>query len=126
MRSILPAVEPGANASVTLTVTDADTALALRSGEVRVLSTPRVLALVEEAAVAVVAGQLGAHQTTVGAWVELTHLRPTRVGGTVMAHATLTAVEGCRLEFAVHVDEGDIQVARGRHRRAVVDRAAFT
>jgi fluoroacetyl-CoA thioesterase len=118
-------VEPGATATAALVVTDADTALALRSGSVPVLSTPRILALAEEAAVTAVADLLAPGQTTVGAWVELAHLRPTRVGVTVEAHATLVAVNGRRLEFAFHVLEGDIEVARGRHRRAIVDHAAF-
>jgi fluoroacetyl-CoA thioesterase len=116
----------GASATVALVVSDADTALALRSGTVPVLSTPRVLALAEEAAVTALADRLPGHQTTVGAWVELWHLRPTRVGATVVAHAVLAAVEGKRLEFTFQVREGDTEVARGRHRRVVVDLAAFT
>ena len=42
---------PGLTASVTLVVDDADTALALGSGDVPVLGTPRVIALAEEATV---------------------------------------------------------------------------
>lgn len=115
----------GTSATVTLTVTDADTAIALRSGDVAVLGTPLVVALVEQAAVAVVGPDLAAGRTSVGARVELDHLRPTRVGATVEASATLTAVEGDRLEFRVTVTEGGREVARGRHRRVLVDRDRF-
>lgn len=121
----MPVVEPGLVAEVTLTVTAADTAVALRSGDVEALATPRVVALVEQAAVAAVAGALAPHQTTVGSWIELAHLAPTRVAATVVARATLESVDGRRLTFAVSVTEHGTEVARGRHRRAIVDRAAF-
>ena len=46
---------PDLTASVTLTVTDADTAQTLGSGDVPVLGTPRVLAIAEAATVAATA-----------------------------------------------------------------------
>ncbi len=118
-------LEPGLRATVSLTVGDADTAVALRSGDVAVLATPRVVALAEQAAVAAVRPALPADHTSVGTRVELDHLAPSRVGATVTATAELLAVEGRRLEFAVVVRDGDTEVARGRHTRAVVDRARF-
>ena len=63
-----------------LTVTDADTAQALGSGDVPVLATPRVVALVEAATVAATASAAGRGQTTVGTRVELDHPPPTPVG----------------------------------------------
>ena len=66
----------GLTASVALVVTDADTAIALRSGDVPVLGTPRLLALVEEASVKAVEGTLPAGHTTVGMRVQLDHLHP--------------------------------------------------
>lgn len=119
------AIEPGAEATVALTVADADTAVALGSGDVAVLATPRIIALAEQAAVAAVSGHLPEHLTTVGAHVELDHLAPTRVGGTVQASALLEAVEGRSLTFSITVTEGTTEVARGRHRRSAVDRAQF-
>jgi predicted thioesterase len=118
-------VEAGTSATVALTVTEADTALALRSGDVPVLGTPRVVALVEQAAVAAVRDQLAPEQTSVGAVVELEHRRPTRVGATIEAQVVLAAVDGTRLEFRFTVTEGGREVARGRHRRVIVDRTGF-
>ena len=69
--------EPGLAAEVDLTVADADTAVAMRSGEVPVLATPRVVALCEEASVKAIAGRLVARQTSVGMRVQLDHLAPT-------------------------------------------------
>ena len=70
------ALEPGLQAAFRYTVTEADTAAAIGSGEVPVLATPRVLALAERATVAAVAGALQAGATTVGTRVELDHLAP--------------------------------------------------
>ena len=119
-------LQAGLEGRTTLTVTEADTALALGSGDVPVLGTPRVLALAEEAAVAALAGHVPATSTTVGAWVELHHLAPTRVGATVEALAGLVEVDDRRLEFRIDVHEGDQLVAHGRHRRVLVARARFT
>ena len=55
----------GLTAKISLVVTSDDTAEAAGSGDVPVLSTPRIVALCEEAAVAAVAGQLADHETTV-------------------------------------------------------------
>jgi fluoroacetyl-CoA thioesterase len=118
-------LSPGLTASVELIVADTDTAMALRSGDVPVLATPRVVALVEEATVACVTPLLDSGLTTVGTRVEVEHLLPTVVGESVIARARLDAVDGRRLAFAVWVSSGEAEVARGRVERVVVDRVKF-
>jgi predicted thioesterase len=112
-------------AQVRLTVTEADTASFMRSGDIPVLATPRVVALCEEAACAALAGMLEPGSTSVGTWIDLEHLAPSPVGAEVVAKATLALVDGRRLEFDVTVSDGGAVVAKGRHRRQVVDRARF-
>jgi predicted thioesterase len=119
-------LRPGLAGSVSLTVTADDTAIALGSGDVPVLGTPRVVALAEEAACAALIGQLDPAATSVGVRIELDHLKATQVGGTVTAAATLTAVQGRKLDFTLSVRQDDVEVARGRHRRIVAPRATFT
>ncbi len=116
---------PGLTASVTLVVADADTALALRSGDVPVLGTPRVIALAEQASIEAIAKDLPEGRTTVGYQVQLAHLTPTAVGGTVVAEATLEQVEGRRLTFRVSVNDARGLVAAGRITRVIVERARF-
>ncbi|MBM7078244.1 thioesterase family protein [Micromonospora humida] len=116
---------PGLTARVELTVTGADTAAAVGSGDVPVLATPRVLALAEAATVAATAAAMPAGSTTVGVRVELSHLAATPVGRTVVAHARLVEADGRRLLFAVTVTDGDTTVASGRVERALVDRQRF-
>jgi predicted thioesterase len=116
---------PGLTASVTLVVAEGDTALALRSGDVPVLGTPRVIALAEQASVEATESELPSGRTTVGYQVQLAHLTPTPVGGTVVAEATLEQVEGRRLTFRVSVSDARGLVAAGRITRVVVERARF-
>jgi predicted thioesterase len=61
----------------------------------------------------------------VGYRVQLDHLAPTAVGGTVRAEATLEAIEGRRLTFRVSVSDGHGLVAAGRITRVIVERARF-
>jgi fluoroacetyl-CoA thioesterase len=116
---------PGLVGAVETVVGPADTAVALGSGDVEVLGTPRVLALLEAATVAAVAAALEPGATTVGSRVEVEHLAPTRPGAAVRAEATLTELAGRRLTFTATLTEGDRVVARGTIRRALVDRARF-
>ena len=113
-------MQVGDSATVTHVVTEADTATAFGSGDVDVLGTPKVVALVEAATVAAIAGQVTDTETTVGAHVDLEHLRPTRVGAAVTAEATLREVDGNRLVFDVR-----LLVAHGTVTRVLVDRARF-
>jgi len=80
-------LRPGLSAAVELVVTDDDTALALKTGDVPVLATPRVVTLAEEATVNAVEGELAEGTTSVGYRVQLDHLAPTAVGGHVRAEA---------------------------------------
>ncbi len=118
-------VHIGLSATRDLAVTEADTATAMHSGDVAVLSTPRVVGLAEETAVAAVADALPGGSTTVGYRIQLDHLAPVPVGGKVRAEATLSAVEGRRLTFRVLVTDGHGLVAAGRITRVVVDTERF-
>lgn len=118
-------LRPGLATRVQLTVTDADTAQSLGSGDVPVLGTPRALALAEAATVALTAGRLPAGSTTVGVRAELDHLLATPVGGVVVAEAVLSEVDGRRLAFVVTVRQDEQVAARVRVDRMIVDREKF-
>lgn len=111
----------GSSASIDLTVGDADTAVAMLSGDVPVLATPRLVALFEEASMQAVAGQLGERETTVGMRVQIDHLAPTAVGSVVTADVTLDKVEGRRLIFTVSARDARGLVGAGKVTRVVVD-----
>ena len=118
-------LEPGLEATVEELVTEAMTAERLGSGDVPVLGTPAVLALVEAAAVGAVAGSLEADQTTVGSAADLQHVAPTGIGATVTATAALVEVDGRRLRFSFEVTDPAGPIARGTHTRVIVERERF-
>lgn len=119
------APRPGLSATASIVVSDADTAIALRTGDVPVVATPRVVQLAEEASVQALAGELDEGTTTVGYRVQLDHLAPTAVGGSMAAEATLEAVESRRLTFRVSVTDGRGLVAAGKITRVVVEHTRF-
>ena len=118
-------VEPGLSAEVELTVSEEDTALAMHSGDVHVLATPRIIALCEQASMAAVEGKLDPNETAVGHTVQLDHVAPTKVGGRVRAEASLQRVAGRRLTFTVSVTDARGLVAAGKVTRVVVDVDSF-
>ena len=118
-------LRPGLAAAVELVVGEGDTALALHTGDVPVLATPRVVTLAEEASVMAIDGELAEGSTSVGYRVQLDHLAPTAVGGKVRAEATLESIEGRRLTFRVSVNDGHGLVAAGRITRVIVERVRF-
>src|SRR5258708_34440173 len=115
----------GAVSRVELTVTDADTAQAVGSGDVPVLGTPRVLALAEAATVGATASRLPPGYTTVGTRVELEHRVATPIGGKVVAEARLSKADGRKLVFEIIVRDARRVVAEGRVERVIVDRRRF-
>ena len=118
-------IRHGSSATIEMEVTDADTAIQIRSGDVPVLATPRLVALFEEAAVTAIAGQLPEGQTSVGMRVQVDHLAPTAVGTVVTAEATLERVDGRRLQFTVSARDPRGLVGAGKVTRVVVDTERF-
>lgn len=108
-------------------VTTEDTALALGSGEVEVLATPRLLAWIEHATVAAARSRLAAGQTAVGTAVRLRHRKPSAVGEHITVHAEIADNAGAnRLNFTVRAEnENGETVADGEIDRAVVKRSEF-
>ena len=115
----------GRSASISRTVTDADTAVAFGSGDLPVLATPRLLAWCEAATCEAVDG-LQAGRTSVGSRVSLTHERPSPVGARVVVRAAVAHVDGRLIRFQVVVEHTDgTVVGHGEVTRVVVDRERF-
>lgn len=119
----------GMAGTASLEVTPADTAIALGSGDLPVLATPRMVALMEAAACNAVAPSLPTEMTSVGTRVDVRHTAASPLGATVTATARVTDVSGSKVTFdvtATHRHGGaTVEIGRGSHTRAVVDRASF-
>lgn len=118
-------LETGLTYTSRLTVGNENTAIALGSGDMPVLATPAMMALMENAAMLAVASELEDGDTTVGGHIESSHLRPTPVGAEVSATATLEKVEGRKLYFKVIAHQGDVVIGEGTHLRFIVNREKF-
>lgn len=114
-------------ATLTFVVGDDDTALAVGSGSLPVLGTPRLLAWLEAATCACVAPVVPEGSTSVGTRVQVEHLAASRVGAEVEVTASSAYVDGRLHRFTVSArDTGSGKVlAAGELTRVVVDAERF-
>jgi fluoroacetyl-CoA thioesterase len=117
---------PGLTGEKTITVRPEHTARHLGSGGVEVFATPSMVALMEEAALGAVDPLLPTGELTVGYSLDVRHLAATPLGMTVTAHATLTAVDGRMLTFAVEAFDARERIGEGTHVRAVISLDRFS
>ena len=118
-------METGLTHSTLAVVSESNTAAYIGSGDMAVLATPAMVALMENAAMHAVESNLEEGQTTVGSEIQTTHVKPTGVGGKVIATATLMAVEGRKLTFKVEARDEQGVIGEGSHVRYIVDRERF-
>jgi len=116
---------PGQRAEFSYRVTAADTAAQLGSGDVAVLGTPRVLALMERATVQAVARSLEPGETSVGVSAHLEHLAASPVGATVDVEAVVQERTGRRITCTARMSAGERTLATANIVRVVVNRATF-
>ena len=108
-----------------LQVTDSVTAIVVGSGDMPVLATPMMMALMENAAMLAIKEELPEGCTTVGGHIESSHLKPSKVGDVVRAEAEVTKVDGKKIEFKVTAYSGDTLIGEGTHLRFIVDKEKF-
>ena len=118
-------IDAGLTHKSEMVVTEAVTAKTIGSGDMAVLATPAMMALMENAAMLAVAEHLPDGCTTVGGHIESSHLSPTKVGETVSATAIVTGVEGKKITFKITAHCGDTLLGEGTHLRFIVDRTRF-
>lgn len=106
-------------------VTESMLACNVGSGDLRVLATPMMMALMENAAMNCVAGNLESGTSTVGGQIESSHLKPTGLGKTIRATAELTAIEGRKLSFKVKAEDEQGLIGEGSHIRFIVNIEKF-
>lgn len=102
-----------------------ETALSQGTGDVHVLSTPRLLQLMQEATMSALAGHLPEGMITAGLRINLDHLHGSEVGDEVTAVATLTRIEGRRLVFEAEAHTNGELAGTGRIIRVQIDKERF-
>ncbi len=118
-------METGLKHTSTLTVEEKHLAVNVGSGDLRVLATPAMMALMENAAMLAVAPELPEGSTTVGGQIASSHLKPTAIGKLVKATATLVEVDGRKLKFTIVAEDENGVIGEGEHLRFIVDKERF-
>ena len=113
---------PGLTGKSEMVVRQEDLVSRLGDVAVDVLSTPRLIQLLEEAAVAAIQEFIPPDQLSLGTEVRIKHLSPTPLGKKVVAHALLKEAEKNRLLFWVDAYDETEKVAEGEHERVLVSK----
>lgn len=106
-------------------VTQQDTAIAVKSGDLPVFATPVMIALMEQTACGSVRPFLEEGTGTVGVLMNVRHVSATPVGMKVVCESTLIKIDGRILEFEVKAFDEEGLIGEGIHQRAIVRNASF-
>ena len=110
-------------------VKECNTAKAVGSGSLDVFSTPMMIALMEEAACNCLADRLEEGQSSVGTQINIQHTAASPMGAEITAIATITSIDGRKVEFEVVAVEGvqpdDKEIGRGTHTRFIINVEKF-
>lgn len=90
------------------------------AGHVNKFSTPAMIQLMEQAAIAGVNDHLQDGEVSVGIEVNVRHLAAADIGATIVAHAELIEIEKNRLTFQVVAYDADTKIGEGTHKRAII------
>ncbi|MGN1132071.1 MAG: thioesterase family protein [Ruminococcus sp.] len=107
------------------TVTEDMLAVNVGSGSLRVLATPTVVALMEEASTKLADTLLSDEITTVGTLVNIEHISPSPVGANVRVESTLVETDGRNFKFEVKAFDDVCLIAQGVHNRVSVKKEKF-
>lgn len=118
-------IKPGLKGSTEIIVGTRDTAPHVGSGKIKVLATPVMVSLMEEAALHAVEGLLSEGHQTVGTRLDISHTAATPVGMRVTARAELIKVDGRKLTFRVSAEDETELIGEGTHERIIVNVARF-
>ncbi|MBR4383975.1 MAG: thioesterase family protein [Selenomonadaceae bacterium] len=106
-------------------VTEKNTALALKSGSLKVLATPEMIRLIEETSAELVEKNLPPELTSVGISLDIKHTAPTPVGMKFRAEVKIISVDGRKIVLEVAAFDERGQIGHGVHERFIVDGKKF-
>ena len=108
-----------------LVVSQAHTAAVMGSGDLPVLATPALVALMENAAMVAARDLLADGETTVGSSIDVKHLAPSPVGATVVAEAILQERDDRCLRFNIKAMQDNKLIGEAVHVRYIVNSLRF-
>lgn len=90
-----------------------------------VLSTPTLIWYLEHAAIEALSPLLESNECSLGIHVDVQHLAPTPPGDEVLCRARVIHITGRTITFQVEAHDSQEQIARGLHKRSVVEIKRF-
>ncbi|MGO9425518.1 MAG: thioesterase family protein [Steroidobacteraceae bacterium] len=90
-----------------------------------VLATPVMIMVMENAALNAIKPYLDAGESALGTRVDVRHVAATPAGRRMTGEATVTSVDGRRIEFAIRATDGAEEIGVGTHERMVINLAKF-
>lgn len=118
-------IRKGMKGSASVVVGPGDLASAYGNPGVDVASSMTLMMVMEQAALAAVAGAVEPGQMCVGTRMEMDHLAPTPEGMRIEATAEVVEMEGRKIVFKVEARDELEVVGRAVHTRYIVERARF-
>lgn len=115
----------GAKNFVEAIVIESDTALAMGSGSLKVLATPKLICLVEEVAANLAEKSLPVEFTSVGTNINVNHTAPTPIGAKVHVEVELAEIDRRKLIFKIVASDDVGKILDGTHERFIVEREKF-
>jgi fluoroacetyl-CoA thioesterase len=116
---------PGLTGKSEMIVKEEDLVSQLGEVTVNVLSTTRLIHLLEAAAINAIQDFIPTDQVSLGTEVKIKHLSATPLGMKVTANALLKGVEKNRLIFLVNAYDEKEKVAEGEHERVLISKDRF-
>jgi fluoroacetyl-CoA thioesterase len=116
---------PGLMGKAEMIVKEEDLVSRLGGIPVDVFSTPRLIQLMEEAAINAIRDMIPPDQLSLGTQVKMKHLSTTPLGMKVTGHAILKEIHKNRLLFLVDAYDEKEKVAEGEHERVFVSKERF-
>lgn len=101
------------------------TASEVGSGDLEVLSSPSLIAFIENNCKEMMKGILTDSQTSVGTFVSMKHSRPSLVGSVITIESRIKELKGRQMTFSVVAKQEEQIIAMGEHIRAVVESEGF-
>lgn len=122
---IMSKIKIGLCASIETDVKKEDSASRYGSGNVDVLSTPAMIALMECTAKSAVDLHLPVGYTTVGTKLDISHIAATPIGMKITINAELIEIKGKKLTFKVEAYDENEKIGEGIHERYIINLEKF-
>ncbi|MGD2026833.1 MAG: thioesterase family protein [Anaerolineales bacterium] len=118
-------IRPGIKRTQKFIVKEEHTAFHIGSGSLRVLSTPTMIAFIENTALNLLDEYLETGFSSVGTRVDVRHLAPSKMGSQIRVQVEVTEVSGDKITLTVAAWDGETPVGAGTHQRYIIQVERF-